>query len=149
MPMGDRKSRDSAANGKRLGRKANGFTVPELLVAMVIGAVLTAAAIPAYDAGMMAMRLNSTAGAVSGAVSATRYRAIMNSQIFTLAITAPGNTYVVKNISTNTAGAAVPLPSPVVALNGGTAATYTYTFCPNGTVFGAGGGCPNNNPLPA
>jgi len=130
-------------------RGSRGVSTPELLIAMIIGSILTAAAIPAYNAGMTGMRLNATAGAISGAVSGARYRAIMNSQIYTITFTAPGNTYVVKNIATNTSAAPVPLPTPLVAVNGGTAATYVYTLCPNGTVFGAGGTCPNANSTPA
>ena len=71
----------------------------------------------------------------------------MKNQIYTLVITAPGNTYVVTNVSTSTAGAATPLANgQTVKINGGTGATYTYTFCPNGTVYGATSGlCPGSS----
>ncbi len=125
---------------KRHRTRQRGFTLPELLVGLVVAAILAAVALPMYNTAMNNMRMNGTATAISGAVSRTRYQAVMTSQTYTLAITAPANTYVVKNLATGVAAAAVPLPNPVIAINTGTAATYTFTFNPNGTVTGAGGG---------
>ena len=89
------------------------------------------------------------ANGVSAAAGKTRYRAIMNSQIYTLAVSTPANTYVVTNLPTGVADLVVPLPSTLIAINGGGNATYTFTFCPNGTVYGAGGVCPGANVPPA
>lgn len=141
--------RESFCRG-RCGVGARGFTVPELLVGLVVAAILTTVAVPVYKSAMNNMRMNSMASAISGAISSARYQAVMTSQPYTFAITAPGNTYVVKNVTTNTAGPPIPLPTALVAINGGAAATYTFTLCPNGTVFGAGGTCTSNtNPIPA
>jgi len=119
-----------------------GFSIVELLIVMVVVGILAAMAIPRFQSAMTGMQLNSTVDAIAGVVSQTRYASIMNSQIYTLAITAPANTYVVTNVSTGVANTAVPLPSTAILINNGTAATYTFTMCPNGTVSGAGGVCP-------
>jgi len=136
----------------RRAKSSGGFSVLELLVTMVIGMIMAAVTIPMIKNAMASMRINSTVGAISGVISSTRYRALANSQIYTLAITTPANTYVVTNVSTTTAdyaGKGVPLPNAGVALNGGVAATYTFTLCPNGTVSGAGGACPGGPAPPA
>lgn len=116
---------------------------------MAIGLILSLIAVPIFNSAMTSMRLNSTANAVSAAVGKTRYRAIMNSQIYTLALSTPANSYTVTNLRTGVADNAVPLPSNVVAINGGGNGTFTFTFCPNGTVYGAGGACPGANVTPA
>jgi prepilin-type N-terminal cleavage/methylation domain-containing protein len=126
---------------------SRGFTLIELLVALAIGIILTAATVPVLSSTMSRMRLNSAVASISTAISKTRYRSIRNSDIYTLTITAPQNTYVVTDVSANIVDRAEPLPS-LVAINGGAAAVYTYTFCPNGTVYGAGGTCVNNANLP-
>lgn len=120
--------------------RERGFTIPELLVGLIVATILTAIALPVYNGVMNNLRMNGTVEAISGSLSRTRYQAVMTSQTYTLVITAPANTYVVKNVSTGVAAAAVPLPNPSILINTGTAATYTFTFNANGTVTGAGGG---------
>lgn len=135
-------------SGLRKNRSA-GLTLIELLSVMAIGTVLALLAIPVFNSAMTSMRLNAMANNLSAAIGKTRYRAIMNSQVYTLTLNTPGNTYVVTNAQTTVADNAVPLPSKLVAINGGATAAYTFTFCPNGTVYGAGGVCPSANLTPA
>jgi prepilin-type N-terminal cleavage/methylation domain-containing protein len=120
-----------------------GFTIAELLIAMAVAAILAAMSVPIVNTTMARMRMNSAVSAISSSISKARYQAIRNSDIYTLAISVPQNTYVVTDVSTNVANAAVPLPN-TVAINGGSVAVFTYTLCPNGTVYGAGGTCTNN-----
>jgi prepilin-type N-terminal cleavage/methylation domain-containing protein len=141
--------RDHSAHFSEKQNNSRGFTVAELLIVLLVGTVLTAIAIPVMSSAMAIMRLNSTVSAITAAISQTHYRAIMNSQLYTLVLTTPNNTYVVTNVTTNTADAPMPLPNQAIALNGGASATYTFTLCPNGTVYGAGGTCPGNNLPPA
>ena len=129
--------------------RSRGFSLLELVIVTAIGTILTLVSIPVINTTMAGMRLSSTVNSLTGALSAARYRAIMNSQVFTLALAEPANTYVVTNVGTGQADAAVPLPSKAVAINGGGTATYTFTFCPNGIVYGSGGVCPGNNTPPA
>lgn len=126
-----------------------GFSIIEILMVLLVGTIIAAMAIPTYQTMRSEMGMNSMASAIAGAISQTRYAAIMKSQIYTLAIATPANTYVVTNVSTGVANSSVPLPSSLILLNGGTSATYTFTLCPNGTVYGAGGACPGNNAPPA
>lgn len=142
-------SKQQRTNEQRPTRRSSrGFTIPELLVGLMIATLVTACALPVYTTAMANMRMNSMITALTRAVSNARYQSVMNSQIYTLTITAPANSYVVKNISTGVSVASVPLPTTMIAINGGTSSTYTYTLCPNGTVYGAGGGCPNGNAPP-
>lgn len=125
-----------------------GFTLLELTLAMAIGTVLTAMAIPLCISAQNNMRLNSAVSAISSAITQTRYQSIMTSQVYTLAINAATNTYVITNVSTATAGNAIPYTSNAVAVNGG-AGTSTLLFCPNGTVWGSGTTCPGAGTPPA
>jgi prepilin-type N-terminal cleavage/methylation domain-containing protein len=141
-----RRSEDSNVGAARIAcdsrkPRANGFTLLELLLVIAVGMILTAVAIPVIGTTMNNMRMNSVVNAISSAVSKTRYESIMVSQPYTLVLTAPANTYVVTNTSTAFASPVTPLPSQLVQINGGAAATYTFTFCPNGTVYGAGAVC--------
>ncbi|MGH9736245.1 MAG: pilus assembly FimT family protein [Candidatus Acidiferrales bacterium] len=122
-------------------RESRGFSIIELMIVLVVGAILTALAVPLFTSAMANMRMNSMAAAVSGAVSKTRYRAIMTSQIYVLDLHAPADTYIAINQNTGQTDRAVPFPSSAIAINGGTAATYEFTLCPNGMVYGAGGSC--------
>ena len=123
--------------------RQNGFTMIELLVALAIGTILTVMSIPVMRTTMSRMRMNSGVASITTVITKTKYRAIRNSDVFTLAISVPQNTYVVTDVTTNVADRVEPLPN-YMTLNGGNAATFTYTFCPNGTVYGAGGVCVNN-----
>lgn len=124
-----------------------GFSIAELLIAMAVAAILAAMSVPIVNSTMSRMRMNSAVSAISSAITKARYQSIRNSDVYTLAITVPQNTYVVTDVTANVANAAVPLPS-AVAINGGNSAVFTYTLCPNGTVYGAGGTCTNNTNAP-
>jgi len=124
-------------------RQSKGFTVPELLIALTIGTVMTVVALPMFLNTLNNMRLTDMVSNLSGTLSSTRYQSIMKNQDYSLVITTPANTYVVTNLSTGTASASIPLANgQTIVINGGAAATYTYTFCPNGTVYGNTGNCP-------
>jgi hypothetical protein len=113
------------------------------MVTLAIGLVLTAISIPVFSTAMAGMRINSAVSGFSGALSTARYHAIRDDVSYTLVLTVPANTYVLTSSAGPTTGP-LPLPSYVL-INTGTAATYTYTLCPNGMVYGAGG-CPGAAP---
>jgi len=122
---------------------SGGFTITELVIAMAVAAILAAMSVPIVNSTMARMRMNSAVSAISSAISKARYQAIRNSDVYTLAISVPQNTYVLTDVSTNVASTAVPFPN-AVSINGGNAAVFTYTLCPNGTVYGSGATCTNN-----
>lgn len=124
-----------------------GFTLAELLITMAVAAVLTALSVPVLKSTMSRMRMNSAVSSISTAIGNARYSAIRNSDIYTLDFKTPQNTYVITDVSKNQVGAAVPLAT-MVAINGGNSATFTYTLCPNGIVYGAGGTCTGNANAP-
>lgn len=134
---------------ERRNRHIAGLSLVELLVVMAIGTILTLLSVPVFNSAMASMRMNSMVNSLSTAIGKTRYRAIMNSQIYTLTLSTPANTFVVTNVQTGVADKVVPLPTRVVAINGGGNAIYSFTFCPNGTAYGAGGACPGVNVTPA
>ncbi len=123
-----------------------GFTLLEALIVVSVGIVLTAAAIPVLNSAMTNMRINSAVSDFTSALTTARYQAIKSGQICTFVITAPANTYVL-TIPSSGAAPAAPLSS-YVTINTGSG-TSTYTLCPNGTVYGAGGTCPGASQPPA
>jgi prepilin-type N-terminal cleavage/methylation domain-containing protein len=136
-----------ATEPKSPTRGSRGFTIIELLIGVFVASILTAIAIPVFNSAMTNSRMNSMVSAITGTISSTRYQALMKSQIYTVAITAPANTYVVTNVTTNTAAPTVPLPTTLVLVNGG-AGTSTFTLCPNGVIYGAGGSCASGSAAP-
>jgi prepilin-type N-terminal cleavage/methylation domain-containing protein len=128
---------------------AAGFTLLEMVIVVAIGVVLTAVAIPVISSTWTNMRINGTVSQFSGAIVTTRYKAIRDSQPYTLVLTTPANTYVVTNT-----GAAPPRVDPAIQLpafvnvTGSSGSPVTYTLCPNGIIYGAGG-CPNANKPPS
>jgi prepilin-type N-terminal cleavage/methylation domain-containing protein len=131
------------------GRKRHrGFTLLELVMAMAVGTILTAIAVPVVVNAQKNLRLTSAVSAISGGISQTRYQSIMTSQVYTLTINAAAGTYVVTNVATGAAGTAIPYSTSGVAINGGSG-TYTFLFCPNGTVWAGGAACPGAGAPPA
>jgi len=149
--MSIRRSEDSAIEmapimGVPRKHSVKGFTLLELLLVIAVSLVLAAIAIPMMNSALANMRLNSAVNQLAGAISTARFQAIKNSQIYTLVLTTPANTYVVTDTGPPVvAAASVPLPSAVTF---GSSGTYTFTLCPNGMVYGAGG-CPNANAPPS
>jgi prepilin-type N-terminal cleavage/methylation domain-containing protein len=128
----------------RARRLLKGFTTIELMMSLVIGGILTAMAIPVLKTSLSRAKVNAAVSQITSEFTKVRYRAIRNCQIYTMTITAPQNTYQITNVSTGVVFNPDSLPTQV-AINGGGAGAYTYTFCPNGMVYGAGGACPNGN----
>lgn len=131
-----------------------GVSILEVVTVLVIAMIMTAISVPVITNAMTNMRMTSMTNAITAAISKTRFRSIMNDQDYTLVITAgTTNTYVVTNLNTGAVDNAVQLPSTLVTLSGGTGGTFTYTFCPNGMVYGTGATCQItsdeiNNPAP-
>lgn len=127
-----------------LPSSAAGFTLLETVIVVAIGVTLTALAIPFFTQSITNMRINSAVSGFTAAIASSRFQAIRDSDPYTLVLTAGTNKYVLTNVTTGAAAPAVPLPS-YLSINGGSG-TSTYTLCPNGIIYGAGGTC---SPPPA
>ncbi len=119
-----------------------------MLIVIAVGITLAAVAIPVLSSAMTNMRINSAVSQFTGALASARYQAIQNSQIYTFALTTPANTYVVTKTGANPVVYNAVQLSPYVTISGSGSASspFTYTLCPNGIVYGAGGACPGNQP---
>ncbi len=127
--------------GRTLRNACRGISILEIVTVLAIAMIMTAIAIPVMDNAMIGMKMNALASAIRGAISQTRYRSIMTNQTYTLVLTTPADTFVVTNTNTGIADSSVPLPSTFVTLTGGTGGIFTYTFCPNGMVYGSAAVC--------
>jgi len=121
---------------KRAGR---GFSAIELLVVVAISGVLGALAIPSFLNSVNGYRVRAASAAISGAIQATRFQAIMQGYQYQLVLTNSNLSYQVSNMvppatTFSNIGSAVPIAHMGdVTL---TASSYTYTFYANGTVSG-------------
>ena len=73
--------------------KSPGFSLLELLTALIIGTTLTVVAIPVTNKILMNIRLNAAVATVSGAIDTTRYQAIMHGYPYQLAFSSATRTY--------------------------------------------------------
>ena len=126
---------------KRLTNAA--FTLIEALIVIAISLVLAGIAIPIFANAMKSYYQSATVSAVTGAIEATRFQAIMRGYPYQLVFTSATLSYQVYNeippattfslVVPGTGSSTTPLPAAGgVAMTG--AATFTYTFSANGTV---------------
>ncbi len=125
-------------------RTAAGFNLIEVLVVVSIAGVLTAVAVPAFLSAMKTYRLSAAVSAVTGAIQATRYQAIMRGYQYQLTITPSTLSYqVYKMVPPATSFSADGAAIPIARLGDLTIDhTVTLTFKPNGAVTVAGGSLP-------
>ena len=131
-----------------------GFTLLEALIVIAISLVLAGIAIPNFMNAINSYRFSAAVSAVTGALSTTRYQAIQHGYPYQLVFTSSTMSYKVYNDpgasscpTTNSSytlvGTAIPLPSAGPITMSGT--SYTFTFCPNGTVSSTGNPQLSNN----
>jgi len=119
-----------------LKRSACGFSLLELVVAMGIGITMTAIAIPIVQSTINYMRMNAAVASATGAISDTRYHAIMNGYPYAIALNKANLTYQVLD-QPGGAGPFVNVgnPVPITGDSGFTmSASTTLQLNPNGTV---------------
>lgn len=111
----------------------------EILVAMLIGTVLTAIALPAVIHGVYAYRLNSAVNMATWALQSTRFQALQKGYPYQVVFTASSYSYQIQNLPSGSTyanvGSSVPLSSWPVTFNQNT----TINFHPNGTASAAVG----------
>ena len=138
----------------------SGFSLIEMLIVIAIAMVLAGIAIPIFGNAMNSYRESAAVSAVTSAIQATRYQAIMHGYPYELVFTSTGLTYQIFNevppatsfslVTPGVGSATTPLPSAGGIVMTGlvgctttnsltncttmTGTTITYTFAANGTV---------------
>jgi prepilin-type N-terminal cleavage/methylation domain-containing protein len=123
--------------------KSGGFTLIEILLSIAIGTVITVASVPFFLNSLNAYRMSAAVSAVSGAISSTRFQAIMHGCAYQVVFTSATMSYQVYNelpatvgascaSSFSAVGSAIPVPSAGPITLPGT--SFTFTFNSNGTV---------------
>lgn len=119
----------------RNDRRARGYTMIEIVMAMLVGLILTSMAIPQVKTGMNNYRLNSAVAMAKWAIQSTRFQALEKGYPYQVVFSAANLNYQIQNLPTGAAsyqnvGATVPLSSWPMAFNQDT----TVNFLPNGYV---------------
>ena len=123
-------------------RRDSAFTMIEIMIVAAISIVLAAIAIPTFTNAMYSYRQNAAVSAASGAISATRFLAIMRGYPYQLVFTSSTMSYQVFNqvppattfslVTPSIGSATTPLPAAGGITMTGT--SFTFTFNANGTV---------------
>ena len=119
----------------RYPRGIQGFSTVELVMALLVGLILSAMAVPQVRSGLYNYRLKGAAASSIWAVQSTRYQALMEGYPYQVVFSQANQNYQVQNlppgsVSYANVGTAVPLSGNPVALNQDT----TLQFKPNGSV---------------
>jgi prepilin-type N-terminal cleavage/methylation domain-containing protein len=110
-----------------------GFTLIELIIALLIGLVLTGMAIPQVKSSLYRYRLQGAVASATWAIQSTRYQSLMEGYPYEVAFTASNYKYQIESAPSGTyanVGTAVPLSGSTITLNQDT----TLQFKPNGFV---------------
>jgi len=120
---------------QKLGAKAQGYSLVELMMGLLIGTILTAMAVPQVTVIQNQYRLRGAVASATWAIQSTRYQALMAGYPYQVVLTKSTNTYQIQNLPPGAAsyanvGTAVPLSGSDVSLNNDT----TLQFQPNGAI---------------
>jgi Tfp pilus assembly protein FimT len=107
----------------------------ELIMALLIGSILTAIAIPQGKAVINNYRLQGAVASCTWAIQSTRYQALEQGYPYQVVFTASSKSYQIQNLPTGAVtyanvGSAVPISGETVTLSQDT----TLQFKPNGSV---------------
>lgn len=124
-----------AAGSRTVRARTRGFTLIEVLIAIAIGTVLTAIAVPVITAEVQQLRLSGAVTSATQAIAATRFQAIQNGYPYNITFSPTAFTYQIANevppaATFSNVGSAVPLSGTILTLN----ATTVLQFNANGTV---------------
>jgi prepilin-type N-terminal cleavage/methylation domain-containing protein len=126
--IGDRdKTGPNARNG--------GYTMIEIVMAMLVGTILAAMAVPQVKSGMNSYRLNSAVAMAKWAIQSTRFQALEKGYPYQVVFSSSNLNYQIQNLPPTFAtyqnvGSTVPLSSWPMTFNQDT----TINFLPNGYV---------------
>jgi Tfp pilus assembly protein FimT len=122
-------------SGRRLLRGSEGYSLLHLVVTLAVVSVLSSFAVPTTVNALRNYRLTAAVAAATGAITATRYQAIMHAYPYNITFSTNGNYQVASEppgaTSFGNVGSAVPLSGVGdVTIN----QTTTLQFNANGTV---------------
>jgi prepilin-type N-terminal cleavage/methylation domain-containing protein len=122
---------------ERTWKQSCGYTLPELIFALLVGTILTAMAVPQISSTLNWYRLQGAIANATWAIQSTRYQALVAGVQYQVVFNATANTFQIQNSAdggvtfANTgSNGAVPLSGLPVVLNQNT----TLLFKPNGFV---------------
>jgi Tfp pilus assembly protein FimT len=121
-------------------RQTRGYSIVELVFAVLIGLILAAMAIPQIQSTLMWYRLQGAVASATWAVQSTRYQALMAGYPYQVVFTKSNCNYQIQSLPTGAVtyanvGSAVPLSGSKISLNQDT----TLRFSPNGSVSAPAG----------
>jgi prepilin-type N-terminal cleavage/methylation domain-containing protein len=130
-----REYREGRQLGQGFARKDRGYSLVELIFAVLIILILAAFAVPQMGAVVFQYRLNGAVASATWAVQSTRYQALMAGYPYQVVFKKATNDYQIQDLPPGAGayanvGAAVPLSGSTIALNQDT----TLRFLPNGSV---------------
>ncbi len=128
-------NKDRRQTGIVFSRSERGYTMIEIVMAMLVGLILTSMAIPQVKSGMYSYRLNSAVAMSKWAIQSTRFQALAKGYPYQVVFTAATNTYQIQDLPTGAGsyanvGTSIPLASWPMTFNQNT----TINFQPNGFV---------------
>jgi len=125
---------------KRTSRRVRGFTLIEIIIAMLIGTVLTAMAIPQIKNQMFSYRLTSATTNIKWAIQSTRFQALMKGYPYQVVFSSSNFNYQIQNLPSGTTYQNVGSTVPLAAWPMTVSADTTLQFKPNGSVTASVGG---------
>ena len=119
---------------RQLKRRERGYTMIEIVMAMLVGIILSAMAVPQVKTVVYNYRLNSAVAMAKWAIQSTRFQALAKGYPYQVAFSASGLNYQIQNLPSGTTyanvGSTVPLSAWPMTFNQDT----TINFKPNGSV---------------
>ncbi len=130
-----REYREGRQSGPGSARKNRGYSLIEVIFAVVIILILAAFAVPQMGAVIFQYRLQGAVASATWAVQSTRYQALMAGFPYQVVFKKATNNYQIQDLPPGAGayanvGTAVPLSGTTIALNQDT----TFRFLPNGSV---------------
>ena len=99
-------------------RRIRGYSMVELMIAMLMGTILTAIAIPQVKSQVYSYRLSSAVAMAKWAIQSTRFQALMKGYPYQVAFTASTQSYQIQNLPSGTTyanvGGSVPLAVSII-----------------------------------
>lgn len=116
-------------------RSQRGYTLVEVVMAALVGTIMTAVAVPQVKSGINNYRLSGAVASATWAIQSTRYEALTQGYPFQVAIDSTTRQYQITSqppgaMSFTNVGTPVPLSGSPVTVNQNT----TLQFKPNGAV---------------